>query len=289
MLDYNFAFILGNPRSGTSLLRLMLNAHKNIIAPPECGFMQWWHKKYCYWEEGDNFSKQLDEFIEDLFTSKKIETWNIIASDLKEYIQKKRPKNYNELSACVYLTYGTKRKHAKCLIDKNNYYIQHLELLTEMWPKAKFIHLIRDGRDVACSYRGVNKLETKSAYKPILPQKIEDIAEEWVQNNMLINQLSTKYEYLLIRYEDLLNDSKNSMIKICEYLGLSFDSQMLSYYESKEKFLTEPEETLDWKQKTKEKPDSKRIGQYHSALNEVEVAIFESIAAKELKKYGYNK
>lgn len=288
MRDFQFAFILGNPRSGTSLFRLMLNAHPSVIAPPECGFMQWWYNKYNDWEQKDNFSNRMNQFIEDLFNSKKIESWHLCKADLRVFLQKQSPKNYNELTACVYLAYGNKRSTAEVLIDKNNYYIHYLDLLTKMWPKAKFIHLIRDGRDVACSYRGVNKLNTKSVFKPILPEKIEDIAEEWMENNFQISQLSKSYDYLLVRYEDLLEKPENTLDIVCNYLNLNFDSQVLSYYELKEAFLTEPKETLDWKLKTKEKPDAKRIGQYHTTLNKEEVTIFEGIAAKELKKYGYN-
>lgn len=287
MRDFQFAFILGNPRSGTSLFRLMLNAHPSVIAPPECGFMQWWYNKYYDWEQKDNFTNRLDQFLEDLFNSKKIEIWNIEKIDIKEYIQNQSPKNYNELTACIYLAYGYKRAEVNCIIDKNNYYIHHLDWLTKMWPKAKFIHIIRDGRDVACSYRGVNTLKTVSEYKPILPQKIENIAEEWVKNNINIRELFGAYKYHLVRYEDLLKHPAKTLGKICEYLEINFDNQMLMYYDLKEDYLKEPKKTLDWKKKTKEKPDPKRIGQYLSVLDKDEIESFENIAVKQLQEYGY--
>lgn len=287
MRDFQFAFILGNPRSGTSLFRLMLNAHNKAIAPPECGFMQWWYEKYFNWEIKDNFSNRLNQFIEDLFSSKKIESWNLDKMDLKEFIQKQNPNNYNELTACVYLAYGNKRSVADVLIDKNNYYIKHLDLLTKIWPSAKFIHLVRDGRDVVCSYRELNKLNTKSDFKPILPEKIEDIAKEWTENNIHISQLSNTYKYTLVRYEDLLENPEFSLEKVCNFLDIDFDTQMLKYYELKEDFLIEPKETLDWKKKTQEKPDLKRIGQYYSVLNNEEVQDFERIAKQQLEEYGY--
>jgi len=287
MPKINFAFILGNPRSGTSLLRLMLNAHMNIISPPECGFMQWWYEVYKDWNLNDNCSERLDDFIEDLFNSKKIESWCLDKMVLKKFIQKQQPANYNELSTCVYLSYGKKTDNIQYIIDKNNYYIHYLDWLVAMWPNSKIIHLVRDGRDVACSYRGVNGLETTSLYKPNLTQNIDEIAKEWRQNNLNINQLSNDFEYLLVRYEDLLNHPKKVLKKICNFLNLRFDSQMLKYYELEEVFLTEPKETLDWKKKTREKPDISRIGQYHSVLNIEEIKIFENIAKNQLQAYGY--
>lgn len=287
MRDFKFAFILGNPRSGTSLFRLMLNAHSHIIAPPECGFMQWWYEKYKDWSAIDNKTQRLEEFLDDLFTSKKIETWQLNEEELYSIIRNEQPVDYNELTSCVYLAYGVKRERAKLLVDKNNYYIHHLDWLKQMWPNAMFIHLVRDGRDVACSYRGVHKLKTTSNFKPQLPQCIEEIAEEWTQNNHRIESEISNFAYHLIRYEDLVQMPEQSLKKVCHFLGLSFEKSMLSYYELKDDSSIEPKETLDWKRKTREMPDTKRIGQFRQLLSKSEKTNFEKISEKQLKLYGY--
>jgi len=61
-------FILGNPRSGTSLLRLMLNANTHIVSPPESGFLHWWYKKYNAWSTADNSKENIAAFVKDLST-----------------------------------------------------------------------------------------------------------------------------------------------------------------------------------------------------------------------------
>ena len=287
MRDFKFAFILGNPRSGTSLFRLMLNAHSKIIAPPECGFMQWWYEKYKDWSAIDNKTQRLEEFLDDLFTSKKIDTWGLNEEELYSIIRNELPVDYNELTACVYLGYGVKTEQAKLLIDKNNYYIHHLEWLKQMWPNAKFIHIVRDGRDVACSYRGVHKLKTTSSFKPQLPQTVEEIAKEWTQNNHRIESEVSCLDYCLIRYEDLVQMPEHSLKKICNFLDLNFEKKMLRYYELEDDYLIEPKETLDWKRKTREMPDTKRIGQFRQLLSKSEKTNFEKISDKQLKLYGY--
>ncbi|MGB0789818.1 MAG: sulfotransferase, partial [Marinirhabdus sp.] len=70
-------FILGNPRSGTSLLRLMLNQHSSIVAPPESGFSLWWLHKYGNWCKADNAPQKINGFIDDVLSSRKIETWHL--------------------------------------------------------------------------------------------------------------------------------------------------------------------------------------------------------------------
>src|SRR5690606_37957059 len=122
-------FILGNPRSGTSLFRLMMNSHQSILAPPECGFMQWWHVKYQNWSIADSIQKnRLVEFISDLLSSKKIESWKIDRQSLLDYLLETKPTTYGELVERVYLYWGgEKRMQAKVIADKNNYYINHLD------------------------------------------------------------------------------------------------------------------------------------------------------------------
>src|SRR5690606_17674480 len=96
-------FILGNPRSGTSLFRLMMNSHRRVGAPPECGFLHWWYGKYGGWSVADGRNpEKVDKFIADLLTSKKIESWELVASELRRYLLNIQPANYGALTAACY-------------------------------------------------------------------------------------------------------------------------------------------------------------------------------------------
>ena len=282
-------FILGNPRSGTSLFRLMLNANVNIISPPECGFMQWWHEKYHNWCIRDNNNERLNEYISDILTSKKMESWNLNFNSLSNFIKEQEPKNYKDLSACVYYLYGQKKSTPITIVDKNNYYIDHLDWLKSLWPNARFLHLVRDGRDVSCSYREIESLNTDSIYKPKLPQKISEIAIEWTKNNQNIEAEMSQGNYMLVRYEDLILKTTETLKDVCDFLAVGFHQSMLNYYKMDKSNQVEPLETLDWKKKTKEKPDSNRIGYYKQNLSSREIVEFENIANKGLKKYEYIK
>ena len=282
-------FILGNPRSGTSLFRLMLNQHSEIVAPPECGFLQWWYPIYKDWTEKDNFSNRLELFLSDLFSSKKIETWELNREKLKNFIIAKNPADYGALVACVYLSYESQPDNIRVIADKNNYYISHIPELKAIWPDAKYIHLIRDGRDVACSYIDVDKLKTISPYKPTLPVNIEQIALEWIENNTAIAQLNKENteNFLLVKYEDIIVQTQKALTEVCAFLELNFEFNMLDYYRQKDAGKTEPIQTLDWKKKTQEKPDHKKINRYKFDLTEEQIKLFNRVAIKELKFYGY--
>ena len=161
-------FILGNPRSGTSLLRIILNAHPNIVVPPESGFLQWWHHKYGDWNWHDN-TLRIESFLTDLLSSKKIEAYKLNKKGLKKFILEANPDSYSKLIARVYIFYS-RNKTLLTWGDKNNYYIHHIPLLKRLYPKAKYIHLVRDGRDVACSYLELeHSIDKEVLYRPNLP------------------------------------------------------------------------------------------------------------------------
>ena len=285
-------FILGNPRSGTSLLRIMLTSHPRICVPPESGYIQWWSNKYGYWSK-ENSEREADVagYISDLRTSKKIETWNLDYQNLKKLIMEERPASYAELSLLAIDQYARQQNKSVAIAgDKNNYYISHLELLKSIFPQGKFLGIIRDGRDVACSYKAMQDVKTESKYKPNLPFEISEIAKEWQSNNdRILNFLETLPEAnaMVVRYEDLINDTINVLASICNFLDIGYSEEMLSYATKNKHHSLEPAELLAWKTKTLEEPDKNNIGKYKSELKQNEIESFERIATAMLERFHY--
>lgn len=284
-------FILGNPRSGTSLFRLMLNSHSLINATPECGFLHWWYKKYADWDLSCVTSSRLDEYISDLESSKRIEDWKMDYTLLKAKIILEKPENYAKLGELVYIFYGEQKgKSAKIIADKNNYYVNHYNDLNEIWPDAKYILVVRDGRDVACSYLNIETLVTNSPYKPKLSTDIKTIAKEWSTNNQNILDFSdslSESQFMAIRYEDFVNESELYLTKVCSFLGLNFEPEMLNYFIKNAKEQDEPLSSLDWKKKTLEKPDKDNIGKYKMELEKESIDEFNAYAKDILQKFKY--
>ncbi len=286
-------FVIGNPRSGTSLLRLMLNSHPQICIPPECGFIEWWHEKYSGWKKSNASNrKKVDEYVNDVLSSKKMETWYIKKEELKNNILFYKPENYADLCAIVCLTFAQLKNKPglKRWGDKNNYYIQKIDTLRTIFKDSQFILIIRDGRDVACSYRNIQKLETASVYKPKLPYKIDEIAFEWLTNNQHVlaffEILPSRQKYIL-KYEKLITDAESELKKICSFLEINFNKEMLDYFLHNKKNREEPLELLDWKKKTLEEPDEKNAGKYKKELTAEEIKMFDSIAAPLLRQFEY--
>jgi hypothetical protein len=282
-------FILGNPRSGTSLLRLMISSHSKISIPPESGFLVWWYAKYKLWTRDDSGNEtRISDFIGDLRTSKKIETWNLDYDQIKNLIKYELPANYAELSSLVYYAYAQiRKKNISYWGDKNNYYIAHLNELLEIYPNAFFIHIIRDGRDVACSYLNLVNLDSSSPYKPKLPDEIVQIAKEWADNNLKIEKFLKNLKpanKFVLKYEDLIEEPANCLQLICEFLKLPYEETMMDFNKTEK----EPEMFMDWKKKTLEKPDPANKNIYLKFLTPADIDLFNRNAADVLNSYGYS-
>ena len=281
-------FIIGNPRSGTTLLRLMLTNHKNIIIPPECGFAIWFYDKY----KSAVFSDTVAEsFVKDLSSARKIETWNLDFSKLLNYILIAKPVSYSDVVGVVYEFYGhTLGRSFLRWGDKNNYYLNHIDMIREMYPSARFIHIIRDGRDVACSYRALQRSNVLSKYAPRLPYEAKDIAVEWSTNIQKIRNSFDKMHWNNvheIRYEDLASQPTNELKKVCHFLEEPYDTDMELYFIKNRLEHQEPVEFLQWKAKTIEQPTTSEIGKYKTILSKEEIKEFEDIASPMLRRYRY--
>ncbi len=279
-------FIIGNPRSGTSMLRLMLTMHPRLHLPPECGFMLWWYDTYADWCAEDTKTR-LESFLDDLLRSQKIEFWNIDRNALASYVKERSPSDYAELCKLVYRFHAKMAgKEEAAIGDKNNFHLEHLETLRLLFPEAKFIHIIRDGRDVAVSYRKLHRKKSASPYRPDLPIDIDRIAYEWCRNIQTIEAGLKHVDSMTVRYEDLVRQPKYELECICEHLNVSYNVDMLLFHQQNRLKKLEPEEFSDWKHKTFLPIDDSAIGQYQQLSHE-DIERFEQQAEEILRRYGY--
>jgi len=283
-------FIIGSPRSGTTLLRLMLTCHREISIPPESGYILWLKDKYRYWSDKSNNKENVDSFLSDLFRAKKFDTYKMNRSVLEAEIYKYKPSNYAELIAVINICFANQLdKKISAWGDKNNYYLNHIDEIRDLFPSAKFIHIVRDGRDVACSYREVMDSCSGKRFAPDLPIAIGDIANSWQDGVIKIHSQLQRKEFssFCIRYEDLVDDPAGQLTSLCEYIGFEFDSNMINFWKDNRDSSLEPKETMYWKKKTINPIDNTSVGRYRLMLTDDEINEFNFIAGNALNLFGY--
>jgi hypothetical protein len=262
----------------------MLNAHPHVVAPPECGFIQWNFSAFSSTDFSDSHQRSL--FADAVLASKKMETWGLQKEQLLKAFNQVPSPNYQSLCEAVFSAYAATRdqeKSPEVAVDKNNYYLDYLEEINRAMPHATYLHVVRDVRDVAVSYLEIERKKHQGQYAPKLATTAEEIAESWCENNERTTAFLADKKHLIVRYEDLLVRPEIELARVATFLGIGYDSQMTRYYE----FNDEPKETLGWKQKTLQPVDPSRAGAFRRELDPEFGDKLWELAEQTLVKFGY--
>lgn len=277
-----FLFVLGNPRSGTTLLRLALSAHSGICIPPECGFALWLAGKF----EQREYPDSVGDFFKEIIECRKFETWGLTLQELSVEAERTPPTTYPEACMCVYRAFARNQGKGDALLgDKNNFYTNYVEKISGSFPAAKVIWIVRDPRDVFCSYLELGAKMIDSPYAPVLAQNTADFSREWLQVNGQRTAARSTFgrQFHMIRFEDLVSDPKGALTAACEFLGIPFEHEMLRFYESS----NEPKEFLKWKEKTRGPFDGTRVGRFREDLDSIQIDSLNTSLYEPLVELGY--
>lgn len=281
-----FVFIVGRGRSGTTLLQNILDANQHVLMPIESRLIIYLKQKYftkTKWTRPDVL-----EFIDDIYLDKKFRKyWNI----KKEVLQEKflsiplTKINFNLLCKLIYLNYESPYKKGEILLlgDKNPTYSLFASELLAVFPEAKFIHLIRDYRDNVLS--NVNVIKTES---------IPLAAHGWVAYNQEIEKVKKNNPTIFstIKYEDLVAFPEENAKRICHFLGLAYNPEMLEFNKIIEKKIESEsfdstKEMADFHPNLTKPINTNHIKKWETAFTKKEVELIEFIAGDYGKKYGY--
>ncbi len=291
MLPTSPFFIIGNPRSGTTLLRLMCHAHPDTIVPQECAFAAWFAKDYGDWSTASYQNGQAEAFFEAMQSAYKWELWQMPPKTLHEAIFSVQHASYPAVVDAIYHAYAA--MHGRTITrwgDKNNYYLSQIPTLQRLFPGAQFVHIIRDGRSVGCDYRGVMASQIDSMYAPKLPTTIEGIATEWGQN---IKTVEAAFADLpaaqchTIRYEDIVLRPEATLRTLCEFLHLPWSDQMLRYWAIDADSGKEPAEFKQWKAMNDKPLQPSETRRHLAELTPAEITEFETHCGDILTRYDY--
>jgi hypothetical protein len=279
-------FVVGATRSGTTLLRLMLDAHPELATPSETHFIP--ELVAAREKHGASPERMLE-----LLTSHR--RWGDFQMDPDElaarWAQTDPLTGPNAVRAFFHL-YGEKLGKPDRWGDKTPGYVKHMREIQAYLPEARFVHLIRDGRDVALSV----------LKQPWGPQTIEAAAEKW-RSRVLRGRSQQPYLgfYMEVKFEDLVLHTERELRRICEFVELEFDEAMLGYHERAEERLKEKaralprahgeaqsaEKRLASHAKTFEPPNPDLIGTWKQRMSAEDQAAFEALAGDLLAELGY--
>ena len=217
-------FIVSSPRSGSTLLRLLLNSHSKIAIPPP-GFMFPFFYPFMYSYGDLQGEESFLAFIDDVLEHQRIKGWpDPIKYDEIRAADPER--TFAGVYRAIHEIWGKRRGKLRWgeKTPRNSFWMAEI---LECFPDSVFIHILRDGRDVAVDW--VENLDwPKNAYATAI---------EWSEHVHVIESWKTKLlkdQFLEIRYEDLVRAPTEVLGRVCDFLSESYEPDMLKYYTSDE-------------------------------------------------------
>jgi len=276
-----FVFVVGCPRSGTTLLRRILNAHSRLAIPK--AETHWIPKLY---QKGPGTSPAkpvTPALLEVLATDRRFRKLGIEQSELASIFAQGNP-SYPEFVRRLFDCYG--RLQGKSLVgDKTPGYARCIGLLHQLFPQARFIHLVRDGRDVALSLLNWSRLhKTAGRLKTFEQDPVTTTALFWewlVRLGMEGGAALPRGLYHQVSYESLVADPVATSRRLCEFLALPYEAAMQEFYAGR----VRPNPALSAKKAWL--PPTQGLRNWRTQMPREHVELFEAAAGDLLEELGY--
>ncbi|WP_240377978.1 sulfotransferase family protein [Bacillus piscicola] len=274
-------FIIGSGRSGNTLLRSMLVEGEGIVIPPESYVLGNVIRKYYALSHFKNIQwNEICAITLAIFDGNpEFKWWDVDVWKVYERCKNLDHKNRNLASILdeIYKEYATSNGlYIKKWGDKTPLNTFYLKEIYKTFPEAKFIHIIRDGRDVAVSYKNAN-----------LYQSLEESCERW---NISINEIDrfsktiSSENMFEVKYEMLVNNTTEELTRLCEFLEIKYKDSMLN--RSKTNQLGDVS-GHSHHENVKNPINTSSIGKWRSELGEQDKETVNNLCYKNLKKLGY--
>lgn len=268
--------IAGCPRSGTTLLQLMLHAHPRIAIPPENRFVfpvYAQRRRFGDLRRPRNRERVASFIIERRWT--RLDHLGVDPDDLRQRMRRADP-TIGSLLAAVFEAYAAQFDKPRWG-DKRPAYIDRLDVVLRLFPDAQIIHIIRDGRDCVSSLKRM----------PWWQQSTYAAIRTWVDaidHGARARATLAADQYTEVRYEDLVADPAPELRRLVAWLGEDFDPAMLAPHRMSPVAVPEGK---TWHRSTRQAVNATAVRRWTSDLAPWELRLIEAVAAGRLRRHGY--
>jgi len=251
-------FIVGCPRSGTTLLQCLLAAHPQIASFPETHFFPYTVGKRWHRILGISLPKakqRLYQFLSD-----------IGHSEVKKLVPRHGFMIRQYTNAFVkILDKLTINQDKRFWIEKTPRHLHFIDIIEKYIANVKFIHILRNGKDVVTSLYDVTHKYPKQWGGP---RRIEQCVDRWNRDVKTTLQYIHRENHTLVRYEELVENPEAALEKICKFIGIEFEQIMLEQHGlAAEKIILDNQE---WIKSAKGEVRSTNDKQFRTLFNEKE-------------------
>lgn len=267
-------FIVGAQRSGTTLLRLMLAAHPRVAIPPESHFIP---DLLRIERRAGGLCGIREDVARMLVTHDRLVDFDLGPAFIRETVARLWPLTTRAITEALFAEYARRRGKPRWG-DKTPRHCNFLPKLGAVFPEARFIHVVRDGRDTAMS-------SVKAAFGPNTWTTAAYLWRDSVRAARRGAQSLAPDRWMEIRYEDLLGDPRAILERVCAFLGEDFHEDMLRYAERADGLV--PKWERSWHAKLSGPIDGTNTGKWRRELTSEQIALLQWVGAAELRAYDY--
>lgn len=269
-------FVLGCPRSGTTMLQLMLHAHARIAIPPETRFLlSAYHHRDAY---GDLREPGNRRALAEWITAGADTRFGDLGLDPHAVARQiiDGPPTLGSAIGIVLRAYSHRFGKPRWG-DKRPAYVQHIDVLLRLFPDAQIVHLIRDGRDCVASLKRM----------PWWRMGTHHAIATWAQSIDAGRAAARRLPadaYAEIRYEDLVTDPETELRRLCGFLGEEYDPAMTRPYELAGVAVPHWKK---WHADTRKTVSGRSVGTWSRLLEPWEAGLCDAVLLDRLLAYGY--
>lgn len=267
-------FIVSAPRSGSTLLRLILDAHPRLAVPPP-GWL--FDLVYPYLFSYGNLARRenLRALAEDILATPTVGKWPVRLT-AEALAGAATTPSFAGIYAALHRAYaqreGKQRWGEKT--PRNAFWMDEIRAL---FPDAQFIHIVRDGRDQAIDISD----------SMLWPNSVYSGAKLWQRYVIAVRDSAARLPaeaFIEIRYEDLCAAPEATIRALCRFLGEDFDIRMLSPHKTRSarKWSTHPLHA-----RTAEPISTRYCAMYRTRLPAADVAALDALIGDTLRLFGY--
>jgi hypothetical protein len=282
--DYSrdpYLFIVGCARSGTTLVHRIVDAHPEIAISPE---MHWITRQF-----KSRNGLVASELVSELTRHKRFAQFEIPREQFEGLLDPGEALPYPTFLRRVFGLYG-KIKNKPLVGNKTPAYVRNMPTFHALWPDAKFVHIIRDGRDVCMSILNWKKAErTVGRYASWDEDPVSTTALWWERKVRKAREDGAALGpglYHEMHYEDLVDDPQRECKRLCEFLGVPYDEAMIRFAEGKTRT------DLPNARKTPKKawlPITSGMRNWRTEMPATDIQRFEAAAGNLLEELGYER
>ena len=263
--------LLGVSRSGTTLLRVILDRSPGVAIPDESFFVPLLSRRH---------GRAIDpeRFLDDVARIPTIRDWGLQVEEIAARV--KPGMATGDAIAAIFATYAAAAGKPRWG-DKTPMYMRHLSLLDELFPHAQYVHLIRDGRDAALSFLEMPEgTFTRTWAHPRTPAQFACLWRKEVRGARRLGGRLGPKRYLEVRYEELVAEPENVVREICRFAEIAFEPAMLDYAGAVDVSSKPHQQRLL-------RPPTAGVRSWREELGDADVAAFEAVAGDLLGQLGY--